>query len=300
MSAQPSLTLPSLADPNESQVVLSEPPVSSEDQGLPELERELVRRLKTGRAALPVLPAVAQSAIRLANDPDARITDLASLVDTDPPIAARFMSVANSVIYFRGWVTSSTQSAIIRLGLASTRDLLFQVVYASSSSGLKKYQSAVQTSFRRSVVAAHAARVISRELSIVSDYDYMSGLLHDIGESRIYRILDGIKLPAEPQVVESLVRKYHESAGAEVAMAWKLPTEIVDACAAHHDRSAAANPHVRLVMIADCVVAALEAEESAEKREIDFEAFDKLLVDPSIARRIIEKTRPFVEHGTKI
>jgi len=32
----------------------------------------------------------------LANDPDARITDLAGLVDTDPPIAARFMSVANS------------------------------------------------------------------------------------------------------------------------------------------------------------------------------------------------------------
>ena len=302
MSAQPALTLPALAEPepNDSRVLASAPAVSAEDLAMPELERELVRRLKTGRAALPVLPAVAQSAIRLANDPDARITELASLVDTDPPIAARFMSVANSVIYFRGWVTSSTQSAIVRLGLASTRDLLFQAVYASSSGGLKKYQRAVQASFRRSVVAAHAARVVSRELSIMSEYDYMSGLLHDIGESRIYRILDSVKLPAEPQLVESLVRKYHESAGAEVAMAWKLPTEIVDACAAHHDRSAAANPHVRLVMIADCVVAALDAEVGADKREIDFEAFDRLLVDPSIARRIIEKTRPFIEHDEKI
>lgn len=296
MSAQPSLTLDAHAA---SQAPPSEV-VSSEDPGMPELERELVRRLKTGRAALPVLPAVAESAIRLANDPDARITELASLVDTDPPIAARFMSVANSVIYFRGWVTSSTQSAIIRLGLASTRDLLFQVVYASTSGGLKRYQGAVQASFRRSVIAAHAARVISRELSIVSDYDYMSGLLHDIGEARIYRILDGLKQRGDDALVQSLVRKYHESAGAEVAMAWKLPTEIVDACAAHHDRAAAATPHVRLVMIADCVVAALEAEAGAEKRAIDFEAFDKLLVDPGIARRIIEKTRPFSDHGVKI
>jgi putative nucleotidyltransferase with HDIG domain len=300
MSVQSSLTLPSANDIQDSRVVPSEPPVSSDDLAMPELERELVRRLKTGRAALPVLPAVAQSAIRLANDPDARITELASLVDTDPPIAARFMSVANSVIYFRGWVTSSTQSAIVRLGLASTRDLLFQVVYASSAGGLKKYQSAVQASFRRSVVAAHAARVISRELSIVSEYDYMSGLLHDIGESRIYRILDGVKVPADPELVESLVRKYHESAGAEVAMAWKLPTEIVDACAAHHDPTAAANPHVRLVMIADCVVAALDAEDGQDKREIEFDTFDKLLVDPSIARRIIEKTRPFVADMPKI
>ena len=293
MSAQP---LP-LADtsPNDSQIVPSEAAASSDDPSMSELERDLVKRLKTGRAALPVLPAVAQSAIRLANDPDARITELASLVDTDPPIAARFMSVANSVIYFRGWVTSSTQSAIVRLGLASTRDLLFQVVYASTSGGLKKYQSAVQASFRRSVMAAHAARVISRELSIGSEYDYMSGLLHDIGESRIYRILNGLKLPTTPQLVTSLVQKYHESAGAEVAMAWKLPTEIVDACAAHHDPAAAANPNVRLVMIADCVVAALEAEAGQDKREIDFEPFDKLLVDPGIARRLIEKTRGLVQ-----
>jgi putative nucleotidyltransferase with HDIG domain len=301
MSAQQSLpTLLEVVE-NDSQVEpSSEAAVSSEDPNMSELERELVRRLKTGRAALPVLPAVAQSAIRLANDPDARITELATLVDTDPPIAARFMSVANSVIYFRGWVTSSTQSAIVRLGLASTRDLLFQVVYASTSGGLKKYQTFVQASFRRSVMAAHAARVISRELSIGNEYDYMSGLLHDIGESRIYRILDGLKLPTNPALVASLVQKYHESAGAEIAMAWKLPTEIVDACAAHHDAAAAANPHVRLVMLADCVVAALEAEAGQDKREIDFEPFDKLLVDPGIARRLIEKTRPFIGDAVKI
>jgi putative nucleotidyltransferase with HDIG domain len=158
----------------------------------------------------------------------------------------------------------------------------------------------VQESFRKSVIAAHAARIASRELSIGSEYDYMSGLLHDIGESRIYRILDGLKAPSTPALVAQLVRKYHESAGAEVAMAWKLPTEIVDACAAHHDPAAAATPHVRLVMIADCVVDALEAELGQEKREIDFGPFDKLLVDPSIARRLIEKTRPFLAHGVKI
>ena len=299
MSAQPSLPVEEAA-PNENLMVPSDAAGSPDEPTMPEFERELIRCLKTGRAALPVLPAVAQSAIRLANDPDARITDLASLVDTDPPIAARFMSVANSVIYFRGWVTSSTQSAIVRLGLASTRDLLFQVVYASTSGGLKKYQRAVQASFRRSVVAAHAARVISRELSIGSEYDYMSGLLHDIGESRIYRILDSLKLPTTPQQVASLVQKYHESAGAEVAMSWKLPTEIVDACAAHHDAAAAANPNVRLVMIADCVVAALEAEAGQEKREIDFDPFDKLLIDPGIALRLIEKTRPLVADLVKL
>jgi putative nucleotidyltransferase with HDIG domain len=252
-----------------------------------ETERELVKRLRTGRAALPVLPQVAEAALRLANDPDARINDLAELVDTDPPIAARFMSVANSVAYWRGLLTSSTQSAIVRLGLANTRDLLFQVVYAASAGGLKRYQVQVQKSFKRSVVAAVAARTAARELGIESEYDYMSGLLHDIGEARIYRILDGLpNRVTDAKLVNDLVQRYHSAAGAEVAMAWKLPTEIVDACAAHHDAHAASVPHVRLVMIADAVVDALEAGRSP-----NLERFESLLVDVAVARRIIDQTK---------
>ncbi|MEP7048832.1 MAG: HDOD domain-containing protein [Pseudomonadota bacterium] len=251
-----------------------------------ETERELVKRLRTGRAALPVLPQVAEAALRLANDPDARIGDLAELVDTDPPIAARFMSVANSVAYWRGLLTSSTQSAIVRLGLANTRDLLFQVVYAASSGGLKRYQMQVARSFKRSVVAAVAARIAARELELITDYDYMSGLLHDIGEARIYRILDALPNPNNPKLIAELVQRYHTAAGAEVAMAWKLPTEIVDACAAHHDPKAIGVPHVRLVMIADAVCDALEGGRSPK-----LDRFEYLLVDVSIARKIIDETK---------
>jgi putative nucleotidyltransferase with HDIG domain len=260
------------------------------------LERELVRQLKTGRAALPLLPQVAESALRLANDPDARIDQLARLVDTDPPIAARFMSVANSVAYWRGLVTASTQSAIVRRGLANTRDLLFQVVYAASTNGLKKYQTAVSRSFKASVMAAIAARVTAEEISHKGEYDYMCGLLHNIGEARVYRILDGMTLPvADPSVVKRLVQKYHCVAGAEIAMAWKLPTDIVDACAAHHDPAAMENPSVRLVMIADGVVAALEA--AALGKAADYARFEQLGVSVELARTLVEKTRKGI--GTK-
>jgi putative nucleotidyltransferase with HDIG domain len=235
------------------------------DDGEPqsELERELVRRLKSGRAALPVLPQVAALALRLASDPDARVHELAELVDTDPPIAARFLSVANSALYFRGSATASTQAAIVRLGLASTRDLLFQVVYGASANGLKRHQTAVQKSFQRSVRCALAARIAAQELGKSTSYDYMLGLLHDIGEARVYRILADIPGAQPTSEIESLVHRYHTTAGAEVAMAWRLPTEIVDACAAHHDPSAAGTPHVRLAMIADAVADAAGKNDGA-------------------------------------
>lgn len=284
-SIPPTGSIPPSVQPVQSVPLHSMPPLQTS-----ELERELVRRLRTGRAALPVLPEVAQAALRLANDADARIDELARLVDTDPPIAARFLSVANSVAYWRGLLTASTQSAIVRLGLANTRDLLFQVVYAASSSGLKRFQTAVHRSFKRSVDTAVAARTAARELEITSEYDYMSGLLHDIGEARIYRILDTLALGADDRhEVRALVQKYHCVAGAEVAMAWKLPTEIVDACAAHHDPAASAIPHIRLVMLADAIVDAID--HAALGRDYDGAAFARLGIDDVEAKLLIDKTR---------
>jgi putative nucleotidyltransferase with HDIG domain len=236
-----------------------------------------------------VLPHVAAVALKLASDPEAQIQDVAQLVDTDPPIAARFLSVANSVSYWRGWLAESTHAAIVRLGLANTRDLLFQVVYASSTTGLKKYHAQVQDCFRQSVDTAVAARTISRKLGIDTEYDYMCGLLHNIGEARILRILDELAIkPESKEQIGHLVSRYHCPAGAEVAMAWKLPTAIVDACAAHHDVAAASVPHVRLVMIADLLVAALPVGIASGAPKLDLDGLAALGLDESSALALYE------------
>ncbi len=243
------------------------PAESSASEPRSALELELVRRLETGRAGLPVLPQVAAMALRLASDSNANLTELSRLVETDPPIAARFLSIANSALYFRGFTIGSTQGAIVRLGLARTRDLLFQVVYANTTVGLRRFHAEVRSSFERSVACAIAARVAARVLGGPLDLDYMCGLLHDIGEARIYRVFEHIPeaVPGSPEV-EELVRRHHCRAGAEIAMAWHLPSEIVDVCAAHHDATATDSIAVRLVMISDLL--ADDVEPDAERLAI--------------------------------
>jgi putative nucleotidyltransferase with HDIG domain len=255
------------------------------------LEQKLVQQLRSGLTALPVLPHVATLALRLASDPNASVTELAKLVDGDPPIAARFLSVANSVAYYRGWAASNTQAAIMRLGLAATRDLLFQVVYAASTQGLKRYQNEVQASFSRSVLAGVACRNVCRELSVPYEYDYMCGLLHDIGEARVYRILAGQPRPKEGMpLIEDLVARYHTTAGAEVARAWRLPGDIVEVCAAHHDDASTESFPIRLTMIADLFVIAVEAMRKGAP-EPDPAKFEKLGMDQAYVPRILEKLK---------
>jgi HD-like signal output (HDOD) protein len=226
------------------------------------LEARLVRELDGGRAALPILPHVAAQAIRFANDPNSDLRKLAELVEADPPIAARLLAVANSVIYSRAVRVSSTRLAIIRLGLEGTRDLLFQVVYASSTVGLARYQDLVARSFRRSVLCGIAARLVSDKMRYRFEYDYLCGLLHDIGEARIYRILANYKETIDPAVIEDLVVRYHRRAGAELAIAWGLPEPIIEACARHHDDPAKASNLVKMVMMADHLVGILERRQA--------------------------------------
>lgn len=222
------------------------------------LEQLLLDALSKGRAGLPVLPDAARDALRLARDPSADLRRIAVLVDRDPPLAARFLALANSSAFGRGLRIASTQSALVRLGLTTARDLLLQVALERSRSGLKHYRAEVEASFRRSLIAGFAAREAARVLGAPVEDAYLCGLLHDIGEARIYRVLSEIEGAHDPTEVKRLVETHHAAAGAQVARTWGLPEAVVSVCERHHDPAFVDRLEVRVVMLADLVTEALE------------------------------------------
>jgi diguanylate cyclase (GGDEF)-like protein/putative nucleotidyltransferase with HDIG domain len=227
------------------------------------VEAELVKALATGRAGLPLLPEAAAEALRLAEDPRTNMSNIAHLVDRDPPLAARFVALAGSAVYSRGARIVSTQAALVRIGLASSRDLLLQVVYERSNAELPHYQSAVERSFARSLRAAIAAKLVAREQGRAHEYAYLCGLLHDIGEARIYRILAQMRQPPSEDIASQLAGRHHQRAGADIARAWRLPSDIVDACALHHARADNLPTSVRIVRAAEALLRILEKDSDA-------------------------------------
>ena len=222
------------------------------------VEAELVRALGGGRAGLPLLPAAAAEALRLAEDPRTNMSNIAQLVDRDPPLAARFVALASSAVYSRGARILSTQAALVRVGLAASRDLMLQVVYERSSVDLPHYQEEVARSFEHSVRTAIAAGRIAREHGRPHEYAYLCGLLHDIGEARVYRVLAHMPKPPSGELASQLCARHHQHAGAEIARSWKLPPVVVEACAQHHEHSASLGPGVRVVRAAEATLRVLE------------------------------------------
>jgi diguanylate cyclase (GGDEF)-like protein len=218
------------------------------------LEAELLQKLASGRAGLPLLPEAAAAALRLAEDPATDISRIAKLVDRDPSLAARFVAVASSAVYSRGYRATSTQGALVRIGLSASRDLLLQIVYERANEELPFFRSQVARSFQRSVREAVAARVVAREIGPY-EYAYLAALLRDIGEARIYRILAQLPSAIEaPEIAEDLVVKHHGKAGADVARAWNLPLDIVHVCESHHGPAEAHRLPIRVVQSAEIFV----------------------------------------------
>jgi putative nucleotidyltransferase with HDIG domain len=224
------------------------------------VEAELVKRLTSARAALPVLPLAASAALEMANDPEADLGVLERFVARDPPIAARLVALANSPLYRRGTPVTSIRVAVMRLGVLGTRDLLLQSVYAAQMVQPGRHQGEISALFSRSMLCGLASAAICRVLHEANDYAYLAGLVHDIGEARIFRVLG--ELPAvEGTDVCALLTRHHTDAGAALARAWRLPESVVQVCDRHHDETDGLPRAVEVVRAADVLVASLNATE---------------------------------------
>ena len=243
----------------------------SPQQPLPiaEVEAALLRAMNK-RAGLPILPEAAAQALRLARDPKSDMPRIARLVDRDPTLAARFISISNSPLYSAGSRVVSTHNALVRLGLATARDLLLQVVYERSHGGGGRFHREVAHVFARSVMAAVATQELARCLQMPFEDAYLCGLLHDIGEARIWRVLGEMHGVENAEEVAVLVARHHARAGAEVARAWALPSEVAEACEEHHDPPRRVNDRIRLVMVADIIAETATRKTSGRSPSLKF------------------------------
>jgi len=122
---------------------------------------------------------------------------------------------------------------------------------------------------------------------------YLCGLLHDIGESRVYRILSESKGVPAPVDAAQLVLKYHPRAGAELAMRWALPDEIVQVCRRHEEQGAPPSERLRLVRIADALVGFVQHAadpESSQAPALPTDELAALGVSSEQAKAILDRS----------
>ena len=153
-------------------------------------EKELPATL-TRADSLPSLPAVALEVLRISQDEDATLDDMAGCLSRDPALAAKLLRLANSSLFGGGKSVTTLQRATMLLGMKTVKlmALSFSLAGALPKKG-KQGGFSFTEYWHRSLVCAIAARSLARlTKSTQGDEAFLCGLFAHFGKLVLARCL---------------------------------------------------------------------------------------------------------------
>jgi len=185
----------------------------------------------------PTLPAVALEAMRLAARPDARFEEVVEVLQRDPVLTARVLSIAQSALYATRSSAVTLHQAAVRLGLKALRDIIFEAVVQAKLFRAPGFDGVMARLYRHSTATAHVARAVCRRTLVNAEYAFLCGLLHDMGIAAALLVVadrpEWRRLSLE-QLTPAL-DAVHVDASGILARQWKLPEAIQRLVATHHE-----------------------------------------------------------------
>ncbi|MEP6714077.1 MAG: HDOD domain-containing protein [Terriglobia bacterium] len=208
---------------------------------------------------LPVEPRTVSRLLRTRVE-EVSTAELEDIAGSDPVLAGRLLSSANSVLYSSRYEITRLRESIMRLGVPESR----RVLVAASMSGVFA-SKAMQDLWKHCEAVATVAGEVAGQIGVDSETAWVVGLLHDIG--RVVMATGATERQATQQrwissgfplvYAESLsFGQDHAQVGAALLKQWELPAEIIEAVELHHRPECSDSKLVAAAFIAEDVVAA--------------------------------------------
>lgn len=264
---------------------------------------EYLRKYVQKITKLPTLPVIAQEILSLEHDDLITVDKLEKIIENDPAITAKVLSVSNSAYFNMKSASRGLDNAIMRIGFNNVKNIaigvsLMTVMADEGNGGVLDYQKI----FNHSVTVAFIAKMLTREIkSDVSEDILMDGILHDIG----FLILSNYFSSEYKQVMqeyqtgksileaeESVFGFTHAEIGSWLAEQWKLPPHIQDVVFYHHNPSQATNrTRVAVVHIADYIASetAMAPTKENPRYTLDPSSLEVLSISEADFKVIAEK-----------
>lgn len=205
-------------------------------------QRRIHQRLEE-TLELPPLPETAQRIIKLRVDPNADISDLANIVETDPSLAAQVVSWAASPYYSAPGKIKSIHDAIVRvLGFDMVLNLALGLALGKTLSMPKDGPAGVMPYWKQSVYMAATIEglvtSIPRESRPSFGMAYLSGLLHNFGYlvmaelfppqfSTICRHVEANSHVCTQAIDRHILEITREQLSSWLMQLWGMPEEVV-------------------------------------------------------------------------
>lgn len=187
------------------------------------------RAIEADRLVLPTMPEMALRVREVAEDPDASIKQLTTVIGADTGLTARLIKVANSALYRGANEIQDLNMALMRLGMATTSSLamglameqMFQATSDMVDRRLRKVWSA------STEIAGMSTILCKHCTNLRPDQATLAGLTHQIGVLPILAYAEEHPMLLKDSItLDVIIRAAHPQIGAKILSTWDFPKEI--------------------------------------------------------------------------
>lgn len=197
-----------------------------------EFVRQLGTELAAGEFDLPPFPDTAMRVQRCVADSESGIRELASVVASEPALAARLMRMANSAMMRRGPIeVTDINTAISRVGMDMVQNaaVSFAAREAFNFPPGSLFIDDLNKLRQHSVKVAALSFVLAKysKFSGKPDEAMLAGLLHAVGKFYILtKAADHPELFTDREAVDGLLAQWHTGVARAIVESWDFPESI--------------------------------------------------------------------------
>ncbi|HEU4655526.1 MAG TPA: HDOD domain-containing protein [Steroidobacteraceae bacterium] len=200
---------------------------------------ELAQEVSSGKVELPSFPDIAVRVRKVLADEQVSNDQIARVVGSDPGLAARVFTLANSAALSRGGRNvSDLKMAVNRIGHNNVRTaaVSFAIAQLRRAAELKHISKELEGLWQESTMVAALAYAIAARARVNADESMLAGLLHNVGKIYILaRANRHASLFKDPPALAQVMRDWHANIGKAIVENWGFPEHISEAIGEHEN-----------------------------------------------------------------
>jgi len=205
-----------------------------------EFVRELASELSSSTIELPSFPKVAAQVQKVLAEDSTSAERVVRVLGAEPMLAARVLSMANSVALAPGGkAVSELRTAVTRLGFDALRTAVIGYALAQlrSAPAFKAIERPLNAFWQHSVLVAALSFVLARRSGRCSaDTAMLAGIVHGVG--KLYILTRAMRHPAlfaDRVSYQRIERDWHGGIAKALLENWRMADEIVVAVSMYSD-----------------------------------------------------------------
>ena len=201
------------------------------------------------------------------------LNDLGQVISQDPGLTARLLGMANSAAFGLRAKVDNVSKAVNVVGLQRLKNLVLATASMDAFEGIPNELVTMENFWQHSIYCGLIAKFLGDQIKMPqSDTLFVAGLLHDLGQLLMFKLIPDLERQAMMRAVEGVededlhtVEKEvigfdHAMVGGELAAHWHLPAMLAETMRCHHDVEQAEHfpKETAIVNIANCLAVLAE------------------------------------------